>query len=47
MVAEVLREFDVVFADPAAGKEPPLYGNSLTLPIRNPYDVRFKRRTTS
>ncbi|PWN38466.1 cytochrome P450 [Meira miltonrushii] len=43
-IAEITKYFDIVYDDNALKKNPPIYADSVTHPIENPYSVRFKAR---
>ena len=43
VIAAILANFDVLYDDDALRRDPPLYADSVTHPIQNPYSVRLRR----
>lgn len=44
-IAEILTHFDVVYEDDKLRNDPPIYADSVTHPIENPYNVSFRARS--
>ncbi|KAN0066513.1 Protein kinase alk2 [Thecaphora frezii] len=45
VTAEILAHFNIIFDKEAMERDPPRFDDSLTLPIKNPYCVRFETRS--
>jgi cytochrome P450 len=43
VIAAILGNFDVIYDDKALERDPPIYADSVTHPIQNPYSVRFQK----
>ncbi|UZJ55187.1 hypothetical protein CBS101457_004507 [Exobasidium rhododendri] len=43
VIAAILANFDVLYDDEKLRSDPPLYADSVTHPIQNPYSVRFRK----
>lgn len=46
-IAEIVTHFDVVYDDNRLKSDPPIYADSVTHPIENPYRVSFRPRSDS
>lgn len=45
VIAAILTNFDVLYDDAALQQDPPIYAESITHPIQNPYSVQFRKRS--